>query len=172
MLMVGLFFSAPSSAQSILLLDIEAVITNAAAYTSMIAQVEAERQIQQAFFGQAEEELREESQRLVDQREEISAQEFEVYRQSFDEKVRNLQERARDIQATIRDAQAQALAQIRADALMIAQRIGEARGAQVILEQNTTLVIIDQAADITADVAAQLDDVRPEVKLTFDGASE
>ena len=162
---------APAAAQEgtvIAILDMERILRESKAATTLRQEVERQRQVHQNTLREQENALRSADQELARQRAVLSAESFTAKRKELQEQAVNLQQEFVSRQKEMEELFGRGIGQVRNALAQVAKEIADERGINLILLK-ATIVLASRDLDITEEALKRLDERLPSVDLTASG---
>lgn len=172
-----LLASAPSRADAqeisppvIVVVDLQEIQREAAAYKSIQQQLDAQREVYQREIAGQEETLRTAEQELSRQQTVLSPEAFAQKRREFESRVAEVQRTVHDWRRALEQAHDQAVNQIRSTMLNIVAAVATERDANIVLAKQQT-VLVTKSLDVTQVVMDRLNAELPSVDVTIPNAT-
>lgn len=150
----------------IVVVDIQQIQQNAAAYEDIQRQLEAQREVYQEEISVQEEKLRSADQELNRQRAILSSEAFAQKRQEFDQQVADIQRAVQARKRALDQGYNNAMGQVRSALLQIVADVAGERKANLVLAKQQVL-LVEQSLDLTDIVMERLNEKLPSVKVTI-----
>ena len=146
--------------QSIVVVDMQAVLRDAAA-ASALRSIEAEERVAlRRRLDQLTEAFRMEEEQIAREREDMAPEAFDVRVRDFDQRVRAARQDAQESSVAFQNRFAEAFGALEKEAVPVIVQVMRERGATIALDRRSVLVVAD-GADLTAEVIQRLDATLP-----------
>lgn len=173
LLLAGALAMAPPRADAqtvpapvVIVVDIQQIQQEAAAYKAIQSQLDAQRDVYQKEIAAQEEKLRGADQELARQRTILSQEAFAQKRREFDQQVADIQRSVQVRKRTLDQAYAEAVGQVRKALLQIVADVAGERKANIVLARQQVLVV-EESLDVTKLVMERLNKALPTVQVTL-----
>ncbi|MGB1540316.1 MAG: OmpH family outer membrane protein [Rickettsiales bacterium] len=154
------------AADNIATINIQTILRDSAAAKSTKTQIESKRDQYQNELKKIEDNLRNEDQKLAEQRSLLSPEALDQKRREFRDKVTEAQKEVQEKKLRLDAAYAKALDDIQASVLKIVEKMAKEKGFDVVVP-TSQLLYAKAGMDITDAVLKQLDKDLPKVKVDF-----
>lgn len=152
----------------IAILDMERILRESKAATTLREEVDRQRRAHQATLREQENALRSADQELARQRAVLSAESFTAKRKELQEQAVNLQQEFVSRQKEMEELFGRGIGQVRNALAQVAKEIADERGIKLILLK-ATIVLASRDLDITDEALKRLDERLPAVNLSATG---
>jgi len=160
-----LAFPAAASAQaSVVVVDVQKLLTKSAAAQNIQGQVKTRREKLQSEFTTYEEELRSNEKSLVEQRSTLSPEAFAKKRQEFEKELVEKQRLVQGKKRALEEAVIKSTALLRGEIATIVAALSAQNNYDIVLTRQS-VVIAAKSVDITDNVMTQLNDTVTQIKL-------
>lgn len=148
----------------IAVVDIQALLKESKAATSIEKQISKMRTSFQAEVEKAEKDLRTKEQAILAERDKLTEDQLKTKVEAFQKDVGDSQKKVQDRKAALDKSVSEALNKIRGEIVKVVADIGEKQNLDLVLAR-TDVVIVDKSLDITAEVLKRIDATLPDVKV-------
>lgn len=152
--------SVERPAAGVVVVDMQAVLRDAAAAEALRAIETEERVALRARLDSLTEAFRQEEEAIAEARDTMDTEAFDVRVRDFDQRVRAARQEAQESSVAFQNRFAEAFGALEKEAAPVIARLMRERGATVALDRRTVLVT-DDGADVTVEVIRRLDATLP-----------
>jgi len=148
----------------IAILDVERILRDSKAATTLRTEIDKQRQAHQTTLREQENALRTADQELARQRAVLSAEAFAARRKELQEQANSLQQEFVSRQQEMENLFGRGIRQVRQALAEVSKEIADERGINLILLK-ATIVLASRELDITEEALRRLDERLPSVNL-------